>query len=160
MRLQEFGVNPLDQPEGVATDSLGNVYSECWTITPVNRPGFSGLIGEALECATEAGRKVRELGLEPPSSYLHKIGVAVHELWEIRDALYKLHPDIKRDFVSESEVDEIRFNALTALHAEALAAEADGRIAEAAAKFQQLLADSKFGFFKLCAEAGLWRTRK
>jgi hypothetical protein len=108
MRLQEFGVNPLDQPEGVATDSLGNVYSECWTITPVNRPGFSGPIGEALECATEAGRKVREVGLEPPSSYLYKIGVAVHELWEIRDALYKRKRSTEGVLSSQEETRKMR----------------------------------------------------
>jgi hypothetical protein len=120
---------------------------------------LDALIGEALECANEAAREIRELSLNPHSSYLHKIGTVVLELWEVRSALYKIHPEIKRDFVSESETDEDRFNAMMSLQEGAVKAESEGRFLDAEAAFQRLHTESKFGFFKLCAEAGLWRTQ-
>jgi hypothetical protein len=120
---------------------------------------LDALIGQALECIDEAAREIRELPLEPTNVHVRKIGNAVLELWELRDALYKVHPEIKRDLVVESEMDEARFEALSSLHAEALAAESAGRVREAAATFERLQTDASFGFFKLCAEAGLYRTR-
>jgi hypothetical protein len=119
---------------------------------------LDAVIGEALECANEAALEVRELGLAPVDRHLKSIGHAINALWEVREALYKAHPEVKRDFVAESEVDEARFNALCALHDRACETERAGNQAEAATLFKQLLQESKFGFFKLCAEAGLFRT--
>ena len=120
---------------------------------------LDALIGQALECANEAAREVRELPLDPADVHVRKIGNAIVELWELRDALYKAYPEIKRDFVVESQVNEERFVALDSLHVEALAAESAGRTQEAAATFARLRAEASFGFFKLCAEAGLYRTQ-
>ncbi|WP_171088947.1 hypothetical protein [Usitatibacter rugosus] len=119
---------------------------------------LDAVIGEALECATEAAAEIRELGLAPVDRHLRSIGDAVNSLWEVREALYRAHPEVKRDFVAESEVDEARFEALCALHNRACETERAGNHAEAATLFKQLHEQSKFGFFKLCAEAGLFRT--
>lgn len=116
------------------------------------------LIGEALECANEAAAQVRDLRLEPLDRYLRSIGHAVNSLWEVREALYKVHPELKRDFVSEYELDETRYNSLLAIHDQAEEAERSGNLAEAARLFRQLYAQATYGFFKLCAEAGLYRT--
>jgi len=119
---------------------------------------LDALIGQALECASEAAGEVRALGLSPVDDYLKLIGAVTVNFWDLREKLYDAHPEVKRDFVKEYEVDEKRFNALTALNNQASLAESAGRIEDAAAGFQQLLDKSAFGFFKLCAEAGLYRT--
>ena len=119
---------------------------------------LDAVIGEALECANEAALEVRELGLAPVDRHLKSIGLVVASLWEVREALYRAHPEVKRDFVAESEVDEARFNTLCALHDRACETERAGNHAEATTLFKQLHHESKFGFFKLCAEAGLFRT--
>ena len=121
---------------------------------------LDAVIGEALECANEAAAEVRALGLAPVNLHLKSIGHAVSSLWEVREALYRAHPEVKRDFVVESEVDEARFNILCALHDRACETELGGNYTGAAVLFKQLYEQSKFGFFKLCAEAGLFRTSK
>jgi hypothetical protein len=120
---------------------------------------LDALVGEALECANGAAAEIRDLGLAPVDKHLKSIGHAVNSLWEVREALYKAHPEAKRDFVAEYEVDEARFDALTEIHDRACQLENAGSRSEAAALFRQLHDESKFGFFKLCAEAGMFRTR-
>src|SRR5260221_3314341 len=115
---------------------------------------LDAVIGEALECATEAATQVRELGLAPVDRHLKSLGHAVGALWEVREALYRAHPEVKRDFVAEAGVDEARFNALSALHDRACETERAGNHAECAMLFKQLHRQSRFGVFKLCAEAG------
>jgi hypothetical protein len=119
---------------------------------------LDAVIGEALECANEAAAQVRELNFAPLDRHLKSLGHAISSLWEVREALYRAHPEVKRDFVAEFENDELRFNALSALHDRACDAERCGNHTEAAELFKQLHEQSKFGFFKLCAEAGLFRT--
>jgi hypothetical protein len=119
---------------------------------------LDALIGEALECADESAREIRELPLAPVDQHLKKVGAAIVALWEVRDALYKVHPDAKRDFVAEYEVDEARYEALLLLQDQALNAERSGQTAEAATLFRKLYDEARFGYFKLCAEAGLFRT--
>jgi hypothetical protein len=119
---------------------------------------LDALIGEALECASEAALEVRELNLAPVDRHLKSLGHVVNSLWEVREALYRAHPEVKRDFVAESEADEARFNTLSALHNRACEIERAGNHTEAAALFKQLHEQAKFGFFKLCAEAGMFRT--
>jgi hypothetical protein len=121
---------------------------------------LDALIGQALECASEAARQLRELNLDPVDKHLHSIGRAANELWELREHLYEVFPGIKRDFVEESEVDEHRFNQLSALYNRALIAEQGDDKVEAAILFERLRTEAVFGFFKLCAEAGLYRISK
>ena len=130
-----------------------------WVVSPMpSEKHLDILIGEALECANEAAAQVRALHLEPLSRYLKSIGHAVNSLWELRETLYKEHPELKRDFVSEYELDEARYNSLSAIHDAACQAERSGNLPEAARLFEELRADATYGFFKLCAEAGLYRT--
>jgi hypothetical protein len=121
---------------------------------------LDALIGEALECADDAAGVVRDLQFAPVDRHLKKIGEAIVALWEVRDALYKACPELKRDFVAEYELDESRYNALLAIQNEADEAEKRGRVAEAARLYQNLLAEAKFGYFKLCAEAGIYRNSR
>jgi hypothetical protein len=118
---------------------------------------LDALIGEALECADDAAGVIRDLELSPVDRHLKKIGEAILALWEVRDALYKAHPEVKRDFVAEYEVNEARYNALLAIQNDAAQAEKVGHTEEAARLYQRLLYEAKFGFFKLCAEAGMYR---
>lgn len=121
---------------------------------------LDALLGEALECLTEAVQSVRALQLAPVPENVDKLAAAVVEIWEVRTRLYALKPELKRDFVIESEVDPSRYEALEKIHEEAARAEDEGNHGKAIALCRSLLQDSKFGFFKLCAEAALYRLRE
>ena len=71
--------------------------------------------------------------------------------------MYALRPDLKRDFVVESEVNVERYDTLSKVFEAAALAEREGNLEQATVLFRKLLDESKFGFFKLCAEAGLYR---
>lgn len=104
---------------------------------------------------------VRALPLQPVDRHLRLLGNIIIQLWEVRDALSRAHPEVGRSAaMDECETDEQRFLALDDLHAEALAAESAGAMSQAAALFERLLTEASFGHFKLCAEAGLYRTRR
>ncbi len=118
---------------------------------------LDSLIGEALECLNEAARGVRDLKIEPVDDNVKKFGAAIIELWEVRERLYTIKPELKRDFVVESEVNPERYEALLKVHEAAALAESNGNLQQAKILFKKLLDESKFGFFKLCAEAGLYR---
>ena len=118
------------------------------------------LLGEALECMVDAAREVRELGLHDSDreKALFYMGNAIGQLWGIRDEiLYRLKPELKRDFVREIEQDEKRWEDLNEINLKASDAELDGQIEEATKLFNKLLEDSRYGYFQLLAEAGLYR---
>jgi hypothetical protein len=122
-----------------------------------NPAHLDALIGEALECLNEAARAVRELPVDPVDDNLQKLGAAIIEVWGVRERLYALRPDLKRDFVVESEVNIERYDTLSKDFEAAALAEREGNLEQATVLFRKLLDESKFGFFKLCAEAGLYR---
>lgn len=121
---------------------------------------LDALLGEALECLNEAVQSVRALHVDPVAENVDKLAAAIVEIWEVRTRLYALKPDLKRDFVIESEVDPSRYEALGKIHEEAARAEHEGNHGKAIALYRSLLQDAKFGFFKLCAEAALYRLRE
>ncbi len=121
------------------------------------------LLGEALECIDKAAPEVRELALPESDSRqaLQYIGNAVGQLWGIRDELlYKLKPELKRDFVKEMEQDKKRWEELNEINLKARTAESNGEIEKAMSLFKELLTTSRFGYFRLLAEAGLYRVSK
>ena len=122
-----------------------------------NPAHLDALVGEALECLNEAVQSVRALQIAPVDDNVDKLGAAIVEVWEVRQRLYALRPDLKRDFVVEYEVNVKRYETLSKVHEEAAAAEREGNLAQATSLYRKLLHESQFGFFKLCAEAGLYR---
>jgi len=76
----------------------------------------------------------------------------------VPDSIYKIKPDIQRDFVTEHLNDKQRYEELHALHVEDANAENSGDYKSAIALYEKLLSKSKFGFFKLIAESGLYRS--
>jgi hypothetical protein len=116
------------------------------------------LLGEALENMMGAAAEIRALNTEYTKEGIKHIGMATLELWQIRDHIYSVRPDIKRDFVAEHERDPQRFEELNDLHISAGTAEERGDIALARTLYNDLLHRSRYGWFKLLAEAGLYRT--
>ena len=116
------------------------------------------LLGEALENMMGAVAELRGLNLQESTEHMKHIGRATMELWDIRDALYAVRPDIKRDFVIESKQDPVRFERLSQLHEKAGVAEKAGDRALAQSLYNELRTLSPYGWFRLLAEAGLYRT--
>jgi hypothetical protein len=110
-----------------------------------------------LECLVEAVQSIRTMPLAPVEENVDKLAIAIEQIWEVRTRLYALKPELKRDLVVEHETDPARYEALSDLHERAARAAEEGQRSEAAALYRQLLAQAKFGFFKLCAEAALYR---
>jgi hypothetical protein len=116
------------------------------------------LLGEALENMMGAAQEIRALDTQKTKEYLRHIGTATMELWAIREDVYSVRPDIKRDFVTESRSDPPRFEKLSELHQRAGVAEKEGDVVAARALYTELRNSSPYGWFKLLAEAGLYRT--
>ena len=116
------------------------------------------LLGEALENMMGAAQEIRALNTEKTKECIRHIGMATGELWAVREGVYSFRPDITRDFVSESRSDRPRYEELSKLHERAGVAEEKGDLALARTLFTELLDKSHYGWFKLLAEAGLYRT--
>jgi len=118
------------------------------------------LLGQALECVDEAAHEVRELGIPEREEFLRYIGSVVGQLWGVREILYKIKPELKRDFVKEIEQNKTRWEELHEIALKAGTAEGNGKINDAMNLFNELLTTSRFGYFRLIAEAGLYRLSK
>ena len=116
------------------------------------------LLGQALECMDEAAGEVKTLSIYNQKDLLKHIGRSIAELWEVRDAIYEIKPDIKRDFVTEYSNDKQRYKGLSDLHRKAIKSEDAGDYESAINLYNELLLKSKYGFFKLLAESGLYRS--
>ena len=116
------------------------------------------LLGQALECIEEAASEIRELSLVKQKEMLKHIGRSIVELWEVRDHIYDIRPDIERDFSKEYSKDQQRFEDLNLIQRKAAEAEKGGDYELAINIYNDLLLKSKYGFFKLLSEAGLYRS--
>ena len=116
------------------------------------------LLGQALECMDDAADEIRALCIFSQKDLLKHIGDSIAELWEVREAIYEIKPEIKRDFVAEYSNDRQRYEDLQMIHKKATEAEENGDYDTAIRNYEELLLKSKYGFFKLIAEAGLYRT--
>lgn len=116
------------------------------------------LLGQALECMEEAASEIRELSLVKQDEMLKHIGRSIVELWEVRDVIYDIRPDIKRDFAKEYSNDQQRFEDLNVIQRKAAEAERAGDYDLSLNIYNDLLSKSKYGYFQLLAEAGLYRS--
>jgi len=115
------------------------------------------VLGEALEQLVVAAQTLSECDDIDDKQYLTNIGGAVAKIWDIRDSIYQNHPNLKPDFVSESDENQISFEKQDKLSREAEEYELNGDFIAATDSYKQLLACSTIGHFKRIAEAGLFR---
>lgn len=115
------------------------------------------VLGESLDKLSDAARLIRAAERLDSTVNLKKLGSAIHDIWQIREAIYVLEPAVKPDLVSEYEADTERFNRLNALYDTAVQYEQQGNVVKATAVFHQLLQSTDSGFFVRHAQAGLYR---
>ena len=115
------------------------------------------LLGEALERLDRAAGKVREIPELDENTNNKNLGRAIVEIWEVRERMYQHWPELKLSFVSEIEEDENRYYTLASLLAEGLKHEKAGNLKEAESAYQNVRKVSSYGYFKMQAEAGLYR---
>ncbi len=118
------------------------------------------LLGEALERLDAAAGLVRAIPGLDDTTNLRDLGRAIWHSWEVRERLYRQWPRLRPDFVAESQADPQRYERMQELVARAIAAEEVGSLEAAEAAFQELRATSSYGYFKLQAEAGLFRLQE
>ena len=118
------------------------------------------VLGEALEHADYSARLIRECDELDTKEHLRKIGHAIIQLWDTRNQIYKLNPELKPELVSEYENDEGRYEKLTQLHTDAYELEQSNDMSSAKKAYEKLLKESNYGHFKRLAEAGLYRAIK
>jgi len=126
----------------------------CWNIM-ASYEHLDLLLDQALECMDEAAGKIRELSIFNQKDLLKHIGRSIVELWEVRDAISEIKPEIKRDFVTEYSNDKQRYEDLNVLHRKVVTSEDAEDYESAISHYNELLSKSNYGFFKLIAEAGL-----
>ena len=118
------------------------------------------VVGEALENIVEASNEVRKIDVIDVKEALKHLGKAITELWHIRETIYSLKPELKRDFVQEHEKDKVRYEQLSTLRERACQAEANSDLDAAIMIYDELRQSSRFGYFNMVAEAGLYRVSK
>lgn len=115
------------------------------------------LLGASLEQLMEAASEIRGLDELDQKASIKRIGMAVLEIWAIREEIYRINPTLKRDFVREYDQDKERYESLDELFQRAAEFEDNMEMDSARRLYQELLKKSRFGYFRLLAEAGLYR---
>ncbi|MHC1727567.1 MAG: hypothetical protein AB9866_16455 [Syntrophobacteraceae bacterium] len=118
------------------------------------------VLGEALEGIVEASNEVRGIDIVDAKEALKHLGKAVSELWHVRETIYSLKPELKRYFVQEHEEDKVRYEELSMLRERAHQAEENSDFDAAARIYEELRQTSRFGYFRMIAEAGLYRVSR
>ena len=116
------------------------------------------LLCQALECMDEATGEIRGLSLLKQKELIKKLGRTIVEVWEVCNAIYEIKPEIKKGFITEYSNDRQRYEDLHQIHINAEEAEETEKYEEAINLYNELLTSSEYGFFKLVAEAGLYRS--
>jgi hypothetical protein len=88
---------------------------------------------------------------------LLSIGNCLVEISNIRDRIYKIDPELKPKHMELYHSDELTYNMLDNLVAQALSAEEKEDLARAKEKFTELLSCSDLVHFQTIAQAGLYR---
>lgn len=115
------------------------------------------LLGEAIEHIIDASDEMKEIEILNYRENSKRIGRAVSEIWEIREKIYQLDPNIKRDFFIEYNDDRKRFETLNEIFKKAYSLEKNGKLDESIILYNELHKISHFGYFRLLSEAGLYR---
>ena len=115
------------------------------------------VLGQSLEELVEAASEIKALNELDGKDLIRRIGNAITEIWAIREEIYRINPTLKRDFVTESEQNEERFESLNDLFHQAVKLEDNNEKDSAKELYKELLQRSRFGYFRLLAEAGLYR---
>jgi hypothetical protein len=115
-------------------------------------------LGEALECIEGAAGEIRQLNVKWFNDALRHLGDAVGHLWAVREMTYKTKPNLKQDIVKEYERDKKRWEELNDIFMKACVAQDKGETDKSRKLFKKLHAISRYGYFRLLAEAGLYRS--
>ena len=118
---------------------------------------LEGFLAEAAQCLNDAAGELRELPQVELERNLRRIGTAMNAVWDFRDEIHKLRPDLKPNFVTEIEADHERYNQLSERSTEAHRLEDAGDLEGALEEFGALRDSAKRGYFCMLAEAGLFR---
>jgi hypothetical protein len=118
---------------------------------------LEGLLAEALQCLDDSAGLVRELPELETNPNLKLLGHSINNIWEVREQIHSLRPDLKPPFVLEHDQDKLRYDKLDEISHQAHAAKTSGNVAQASALFARLRSSSAAGYFCMVAEAGLFR---
>ncbi len=118
------------------------------------------LLGEICELLSESANEIRGIQEMESKTNLRKVGNAIVEMWNIREEIYKISPTMKRDFVVERQQNKIRYETLKKICLAAEENERAGMMDAAYDLYKNLHKQSCFGFFRLRAEAGMYRTER
>jgi hypothetical protein len=124
---------------------------------PATLESLEGLLAEAAQCLNDAAGELRALPQVELDRNLRRIGTAINAVWDFRDELHRLRPDLRPNFVVEGDTDHERYVRLSERAKEAHQLEAAGELDRAAEAFSALRVAARRGYFSIEAEAGLFR---
>ena len=118
------------------------------------------VLGDALERISIAAHEIRECDELDSDSNLRLIGETTIKLWDIREKIYGIRPDLKPDFVVEIVENKDSYDKQSSLYTLAEEKEEEGNLQAAKELYTQLLKLSTIRHFERIAQAGLYRVDK
>lgn len=115
------------------------------------------ILGQVLAYITEVAIEIKELSLYNQKDLLKQLSRTMDGLWKVRDEIFNIKPEIRRDFINEYQDNKQRYENLKDIQKKAIEAMVNNDIESAIRHYRDLLEKSKYGYFKLIAEAGLYR---
>ncbi|MBP3194665.1 MAG: hypothetical protein J6M05_03260 [Cardiobacteriaceae bacterium] len=114
-------------------------------------------LGEILELLTEVLAEIKEN--KDDGIYKDLFSALSREMlnfWEIREKIYQVEPQIKRDFLLEMEEDKERFDELNRELQQALSLYREGDFPRAKEAFNQVLSKAQSGYFANICKAKIY----
>ncbi|WP_342130156.1 hypothetical protein [Hydrogenophaga sp. OTU3427] len=115
------------------------------------------LLRVASKLLDQAASEIRDGKLEPVRGNIEHIGRALSEIFDIRQKIYEVRPDLKREYLSEPSPNPEANRLLTRFMFEASELEDGGRTAEAIEKYKEFLAIETSELHREIAESEIMR---
>lgn len=117
-------------------------------------------LAEALQALNDAAGFIRQAEEIETDANLRNLGKAIVFAWEVREAVHKIHPNLRPNFAQELAENRARYEELSELASLAYQAEKNQDWEKAVMHYQDLKTSARYGYFELVAEAGLYRTNQ
>jgi len=120
-----------------------------------NKPTLESLemlLGAACSLLNQAAAEQKELAFEPAKENLKRIGLALHNSWEVRGLIHKVRPDLKPAFVLAHEENPSAYEQFNKTLGEAVKHEQAGSFELAIAVYSRLAKTSPIPYFRRIGE--------
>lgn len=94
------------------------------------------LLSVACTMLDSAAGDIRDIPFEPRKEHIHRIGSALAEIFEIREAIWSLQPSLRPKELDEPNLEPIENRAFAHIIQDAYGFEEEGKLKEAIQRFE------------------------